>query len=417
MTDLGWIDSLLRSARPQTLGALLRYFRDLDRAEEAFQEACLRALKHWPVNGPPRDPVSWLALVGRNAGLDEARRRGKSEPLPADDKISDLGDAESDIAERLDNSHYRDDVLRLLFICCHPDLAAIQQIALALRIVSGLSVKEIARAFLVSESAMEQRITRAKNRVAQADVPFEAPGAVDRTERLAAVAAMIYLLFNEGYSASGGERHVRAPLCDEAIRLSRLLLGLFPGEPEIMGLTALLLLQHARAPARLDPDGAIILLEDQDRRLWNRDMIAEGLALIEKARRHRRPGAYQIQAAIAGVHVHAATAEQTDWSEIDQLYASLERLQPSPVVTLNRAVAVSKVQGPAAALAMIEPLAAPLAGYFHFFGLKGGLLLQLGRTEEARVAFDQAIALAHTAAEAAHIRLHLDRLKRESHPV
>ena len=186
---------------------------------------------------------------------------------------------------------------------------------------------------------MEQRITRAKSRVAEADVPFETPGAVERAERLGAVAAMIYLVFNEGYSASGGSVHVRVPLCEEAIRLARLLLTLFPGEPEIMSLTALLLLQHARAPARLDADGAIVLLEDQDRLLWDRDMIAEGLALIDKAVRHRRPGPYQIQAAIAGVHAHAAKFEETDWSEIDQLYAALERLQPSPVVTLNRAVA------------------------------------------------------------------------------
>jgi RNA polymerase sigma-70 factor, ECF subfamily len=416
VTDVGWIDPLLRSARPQAVGALLRYFRDLDRAEEAFQEACLRALKNWPVNGPPRDAIAWLVLVGRNAGLDDARSRSKNAPLPADDQISDLGDAEADMAERLDHSHYRDDVLRLLFICCHPDLPAVQQIALALRVVSGLSVKEIARAFLVSESAMEQRITRAKSRVAQADVPFETPGAVERAERLGAVAAMLYLLFNEGYSASGGTAHVRAPLCEEAIRLSRLLLRLFPSEPEIMGLAALFLLQHARAPARLDADGAIILLEDQDRRLWDRDMIAEGFALIEKALRHRNPGPYQVQAAIAGVHAHASQAEATDWAEIDRLYATLERLQPSPVVTLNRAVAVSKVQGPAAALAMIEPLAGPLSGYFHFFGVKGGLLMRLGRAEEARTAFDRAIALAHTPAEATHIRMHLDRLMKDSQP-
>jgi RNA polymerase sigma-70 factor (ECF subfamily) len=413
VTTIGWIDAVLRSARAQAIGALLRYFRDLDQAEEAFQEACLRALKNWPLNGPPRDPTAWLILVGRNVALDDIRRRTKSEPLPPDDAISDLEDAEHNVAERLDNSHYRDDVLRLLFICCHPDLPAVQQIALALRVVSGLSVKEIARAFLVSGSAMEQRITRAKSRVAKADVPFETPGAAERAERLAAVAAMLYLVFNEGYSASGGSVQVRVPLCDEAIRLSRLLLGLFPSEPEIMGLTALMLLQHSRAPARIDGDGAIVLLDDQDRGLWNRDMIAEGHALIEKAIRHRRPGPYQVQAAIAGVHAHAAHAADTDWTEIDRLYAALEQLQPSPVVTLNRAVAVSKVRGPAAALAMIEPLAELLAGYFHFFGVKGGLLMQLGRAHEARVAFDQAIALAHTSAEAAHIRLHLDGLMKE----
>lgn len=410
MTDVAWIDAALTSARPQAIAALLRYFRDLDTAEDAFQEACLRALKSWPVNGPPREPAAWLILVGRNFALDEARRRKKHVALPADEEISDLDDAEVKLAERLDASHYRDDILRLLFICCHPDLPATQQIALALRIVSGLSVKEIARAFLVSEAAMEQRITRAKNRIAAARVPFETPGAPERAERLAAVAAMIYLLFNEGYSASGGAEHVRVPLCEEAIRLARLLLRLFQSEPEIMGLAALLLLQHARTPARLDANGAIVLLEDQDRSLWNREMIAEGLALVDKALRHRRPGPYQVQAAIAALHAHAARPEDTDWAEIEQLYGVLETLQPSPVVALNRAVAVSKVRGPAEALVMLDPLAAPLAGYFYFFGVKGALLMELGRDDEARVAFDRAIALANTAAEAAHIRQHLDRL-------
>jgi RNA polymerase sigma-70 factor (ECF subfamily) len=410
------IEAALTSARPQALGALLRYFRDLDQAEEAFQEACLRALKSWPQNGPPRDPAAWLIMVGRNVVLDEMRRRKKQAALPPDEQISDLDDAEADLAERLDSAHYRDDVLRLLFICCHPELPASQQIALALRIVSGLTVKQIARAFLVSESAMEQRITRAKSRVAAANVPFETPGAVERAERLAAVAAMLYLVFNEGYSASGGADHIRGSLCEEAIRLARLLLRLFPSEPEIMGLTALFLLQHARAPARLDADGAIVVLEDQDRRLWDRGMIAEGLALVEQALRHRRPGPYQVQAAIAAVHARAARPELTDWAEIDQLYAVLETLQPSPVVTLNRAVAVSKVRGPAAALAMVEPLTQQLSGYFYFFGVKGALLAQLGDAEEARVAFNRAIALANTPAEAAHIRRHLDRLSKNSGP-
>ncbi len=413
MNDVAWIDNAITSARPQAVGALLRYFRDLDRAEEAFQEACLRALRTWPVNGPPRDPTAWLIMVGRNFTLDEVRRANKSEALPPDEVISDLDDAEADLAERLDNSHYRDDVLRLLFICCHPKLPATQQIALALRIVSGLTVAEIARAFLVGDSAMEQRITRAKQRIAATDIPYGTPGAVERAERLGAVAAMVYLIFNEGYSATGGEAHIRLPLCEEAIRLARLLLRLFPSEPEIMGLTALLLLQHARAPARLDAEGNIVLLDDQDRSAWKRDLIAEGLALLDKALRHRRPGPYQVQAAIAGVHAHAARAEDTDWAEIDQLYATLERLQPSPVVTLNRAVAVSKVKGPAAALAMIEPLQPRLEGYFHFFGLRGALLLQLGRTAEARGAFDRAIALARTPAEAAHIRQHLDQLLKD----
>jgi RNA polymerase sigma-70 factor (ECF subfamily) len=413
VSDLAWIDTALIAARPRALAALVRYFRDLDAAEEAVQNACLRALKTWPQNGPPRDPAAWLILVGRNFAVDTLRRQARQVPLPDENIISDVEDAEAALAERVDEAHYRDDILRLLFVCCHPDLPATQQIALALRIISGLSVKEIARAFLLTESAAEQRITRAKRRVAEARVPYEVPGAVERAERVAAVAAVIYLIFNEGYSASAGEAHVRAPLCEEAIRLARLLLRLFPAEPEIMGLTALLLLQHARGPARLDADGGIVLLEDQERGRWDRTMIAEGLVLLDKALRHRRPGPYQVQAAIAALHARAARAEDTDWNEIDVLYATLELMTPSPVVTLNRAVAVAKARGAAAALAMIEPLAQELSSYFYYFGVKGALLLELGRREEARVAFDQAIARAHTVAEAAHIRMQLDRLMGE----
>jgi RNA polymerase sigma-70 factor, ECF subfamily len=416
VTDLAWIDAALTGARAQALGALLRYFRDLDTAEEAFPDACLRALKSWPANGPPRDPAAWLIMFGRNAAIDAVRRRGKQAPLPAEELISDLDDAEAALTQRLDGEHYRDDILRLLFICCHPELPATQQIALALRIVSGLSVRQIARAFLVGESAMERRITRAKARIAGAGVPFEAPGAVERAERLAAVAAMIYLIFNEGYSAGQAEDD-RAGLCDEAIRLARLLLRLFPAEPEIMGLAALLLLQHARTAARFDPTGELVLLEDQDRGRWNRQMIAEGLALLDKAIRHRRRGPYQVQAAVAALHARAASPAETDWAQIDLLYAALETLQPSPVVTLNRAVATAKTAGPEAALAMIEPLAERLQGYFHFFGVRGHLLMQLGRAAEARIAFNQAIALANTAPEAAHIRRHLDRLIADAAPL
>lgn len=414
MTDPAWIEAALTAARPQAVGALLRYFRDLDTAEEAFQEACLRALKAWPKNGPPRDPAAWLIFVGRNSAIDSVRKRARQTELPEEERISDTEDAEAAAVERLDNADYRDDVLRLLFVCCHPDLPGTQQIALALRIVSGLSVAQIARAFLVSEAAMEQRITRAKRRIAQAGRQFETPSAADRPARLAAVAAMIYLLFNEGYTSAAGEAEARGTLCDEAIRLARLLLQLFPAEPEIMGLLALMLLQHARAGARFDADGALILLEDQDRARWSKDKIAEGLALIDKAMRHRRRGPYQVQAAIAALHDRAARYEETDWAQIERLYRALEELAPSPVVTLNRAVAVSKVEGAQAALALIEPLAERLRSYFHFHGLRGALLLQLGRRADAREAFGRAIALANTAAEAAHIRAHLDRLEAEA---
>ncbi|MCR4269088.1 RNA polymerase sigma factor [Nitratireductor sp. ZSWI3] len=414
MTDLAWIETTLVGARPQAMGALLRYFRDLDRAEEAFQEACLRAMKNWPLKGPPRDPAAWLIFVGRNAALDHVRRDSRNTELPPEDRISNLDDVEADMAERLDDAHYRDDILRLMFVCCHPDLPATQQVALALRIVSGLTVREIASAFLVGEKAMEQRITRAKRRVAEANVPFAAPDAAERAERLGAVAAMLYLVFNEGYSATSGDSVVRASLCDEAIRLARLLLRLFPAEPEIMGLLALMILQHARSAARADADGNPVLLEDQDRTLWNRHLIDEGLVLVEKALRHRQPGPYQLQAAIAALHARAATPEETDWIEIDLLYQMLERLQPSPVITLNRSVAVSKTRGPEAALELIAPLAERLSGYFYFHGVRGALLSELGRAAEAREAFDRAIALARTPAEAAHIRQHLDRLSADS---
>ena len=416
MTPLAWVDAALTTARPQAIGALLRYFRDLDTAEEAFQDACLRALKTWPQQGPPRDPAAWLIMVGRNVALDSMRRRAKQVALPDEQTLSDTDDAETATVERLDDSHYRDDILRLLFICCHPDVPVVQQIALALRIVCGLSVAQIARAFLVGPSAMEQRITRAKARIAKTAVPFEAPGAAERAERLAAVAAMIYLLFNEGYSARGSEAGSRAPLAGEAVRLIRLLLRLFPAEPEIMGLAALMLLQEARAGSRFDPEGEIVLLEDQDRNRWDKAGIAEGLALIDKAMRHKRPGPYQVQAAIAALHARAATPQDTDWTQIDLLYANLERLQPSAIVTLNRAVAVNKVRGPNDALAMVEPLNERLAGYFYFHGLRGALLEQLGRHDDARESFARAIALANTPAEAAHIRQHLDRLSASPRP-
>lgn len=414
MTNICWIDGALTAARPQAIAALVRYFRNLDTAEEAFQEACLRALKTWPDNGPPRDPAAWLIFVGRNAALDGVRRQARLTPLPPEERMSDLRDPEADMAERLDDSHFRDDILRLLFVCCDPVLPANQQIALALRIVSGLSVAEIARAFLAGESAIEQRITRAKRRIAEAQVPFNPPGPLERAERLSTVATMIYLVFNEGYSATGGTAHIRVGLCEEAIRLARLLLTLFPAEPEIMGLTALLLLQHARASARLDADGAIVLLEEQNRALWNAKMIGEGLALVEKATRKREPGPYQAQAAIAAMHAKAKHAEDTNWEQIASLYETLQQLHPTPVIALNRAVAVSKVAGPAQALGLLDELEEPLKNYFYFHGVRGALLLQVGRTGEARTAFDRAIARANSAAEAAHIRLQIDRLIKDS---
>jgi RNA polymerase sigma-70 factor (ECF subfamily) len=413
VSDAAWLETTLSAARPRVVAALLRYFRDLDAAEEAFQEASLRALERWPRNGAPRDPVGWLVLVARNAAIDGARRARRLAPLPEDEALADTSAGEDQLVERIEAGDYRDDVLRLLFLCCHPELPAAHQIALALRVVSGLSVNEIARAFLVSDAAMEQRITRAKRTIAAHPVPFEAPGAEERAARLKAVAAVVYLVFNEGYSASGGDAHVRGGLCDEALRLARILAALFPHESEVLALGALLALQHARTPARLDASGEIALLAEQDRSRWDRELIAEGLALLEKARWLGPPDSYALQAGIAAAHVRARSAELTDWSEIERLYAALEALQPSPVVTLNRAVAVAKLRGAADALALIAPLEPQLARYFNYFGVKGALLGELGRSSDARDALGRALALARTVQEASHIRAQIDRLPSE----
>lgn len=411
MNPTAWIAENLKPARAKALAALLRYFHDLDTAEEALQEACVRAMRVWPTEGLPRDPVAWLVLVGRNAGIDEVRRRALNDALPQEDLISDTDDADPALMERLERARYRDDVLRLMFVCCHPALPPTQQIALALRVVSGLSLAELASAFLVSEEAMEQRITRAKRRIGALRVPFEAPGRIETGRRLAAVLSTLYLLFNEGYSASGGELHLRPALCEEAIRLARLLQELFDDDPEVAGLVALMLLQHARAPARLGAADDLVLLEAQDRTRWDGSLIDLGLAYLHDALARQAPGPYQLQAAIAATHARAARAELTDWAEIDRLYAALEALQPSPVVSLNRAVAVAKLRGPAAALRLVDPLAQSLAGYFHFHGLRGALLHELGRTDEARAALDCALALARTPAERWHLQERLNALR------
>jgi RNA polymerase sigma-70 factor (ECF subfamily) len=408
MHDPAHIDLAISGARPKAIAALLRYFRDLDTAEEAFQEACLRALQTWPQKGPPRDPTAWLIMVGRNAALDSKRRTRSNEPLPDADVLADIRD---DLTpERLDESHYGDDILRLLFVCGHPTLPATQQIALALRVVSGLTLEQIAKAFLVSPVAMEQRITRAKRAIAQLGVEFDTPGAAERRARLEAVATMIYLIFNEGYGSTPDTAAARGVLADEAIRLGRLLLSLFPAEPEVFGLLALMLLQQSRAPARFDVNGEIVLLDEQDRSCWNRTLIDEGRLLLERASVYRSPGPYQLQAAIAALHAGANGPEDTLWSEIDSLYQVLETLRPSPVVTLNRAVAVWKLHGAEAALQMIEPLRGELDAYFYMHGLRGALLKELNRPDEAREALNRAIALANSVAEANHIRRELDSL-------
>lgn len=408
MLDPAHIDTAIIGARPKAIAALLRYFRDLDTALEAFQEACLRALKAWPQKGLPRDPTAWLIMVGRNAALDAQRRNRFIGPFPDADALPDAPDDPT--LDRLDESDYGDDILRLLFVCGHPALPATHQIALALRIVSGLTVKQIAKAFLVSPAAMEQRITRGKRAVAAVGVDFDTPGAAERRTRLAAVSTMIYLIFNEGYGSTPDTALARETLADEAIRLGRLLLSLFPTDPEVSGLLALMLLQQSRAPARFDANGEIVLLDEQDRSRWNQALIDEGRLLLERASVYQDPGPYQLQAAIAVLHARATRPEDTLWKEIDSLYQALEALQPSPVVTLNRAVAVWKLHGPEAALAMIDPLESKLETYFYLHGLRGTLLKELNRLEEARDALHRAIALANSAAEARFIQRELDRL-------
>lgn len=395
------------------MAALTRYFRDLDMAEDAYQEACLKALAKWPEQGLPDSPLSWLITVGRNYGLDLKRKTARLvqayDPAPLyETELVD--ETHISIEETLDQAAFRDDFVRLLFTCCHPILPTEHQIALALKIVIGLSVEEIAHAFLIKPKTMEQRITRAKKKIAAADISFDAPSPADRSQRLKTVSLSVYLLFNEGYAASGGDHHLRVPLCEEAIRLARLLARLFPEEPEVRGLLALCLLHHARHEARLGEGGEIILLEDQDRSTWNGPLIQEGRILLEAALRHRRAGPLQIQAAIAATHANASSSSATDWIELERLYRALVALQPSPVVHLNWAVTVYHVKGISAALDILSPLAEPLAHYAYFHGTLGVLLAEKGDRENARQAFEKALELTLSEAERSHIRKRLRSL-------
>ncbi len=406
MGQAGLTEAIFADCRPRALAALTRSFRDLDLAEDLFQEACLRAAERWSQDGAPRDPLAWLIKVARNAGLDRIRKDRRQAPVSAQSVLENQtqeGDYEAEIAEAIDRTEHRDDVLRLMFMCCHPALKGHEQLVLALKVVVGFSVEEIARAFVVTLDTMQRRISRAKQRAASVAARLDTPGLAERAERLTAVQTMIYLLFNEGYSASAGDEHVRHALCDEAIRLSRLLLELFPAQAELMGLLALCLLQHSRSPARLDAQGRLVSLEDQDRSLWDTAKIAEGRMLVEKALRKGQPGPLQVQAAIAAVHCSASRAEETDWAEIERLYGALEMLNPGPVVRLNRAVAVAKVEGPEAALAMLSPLADALGRYRPYHSVRAGLLEEIGEFAEAAAAFRSALSCAPTRQETAYL--------------
>jgi len=378
----------------QVVATLIRVTGDWDLAEECAQEAFTQALERWPRDGVPRRPGAWLTTTARNRAIDRLRRASVGAAKLRE--VALMTELERQDEPPGDDSGVSDDRLRLIFTCCHPALAFESQVVLTLRTLAGLTTAEIARAFLVPEQTMSKRLVRAKAKIRNAAIPYRVPPAHLLPERTNAVLGVIYLLFNEGYAASAGADLVRQGLSVEAIRLGRVLAQLMPDEPEVLALLALMLLHDARRAARLDDVGELITLEDQDRSRWDQAQIAEGTALLETALRHRRPGPYQIQAAIAACHATAATAAETDWPQIAGLYAQLVRLVPSAVVRLNQAVAVSMVEGPAAGLSLLEGLAQDLPGYHLLPATRADLLRRLDRRAEAAAAYREALELAGT---------------------
>jgi RNA polymerase sigma factor (sigma-70 family) len=404
------IDAVWRMESARVIGGLTRMLRDVGLAEELAQDALVAALETWPATGVPDNPGAWLMATAKHRAIDRLRRHQllarKHEELGYEAELQQaLAEDPSDAAD----DRIGDDVLRLVFIACHPVLSTEAQVALTLRLLGGLTTDEIARAFLVPEPTVAQRIVRAKRTLGDAHVPFEVPRGAELAERLDAVLAVIYLIFNEGYAATSGEHWTRPTLCEEALRLGRVLAGLMPHEAEVHGLVALMELQASRLPARVAHDGTPILLLEQDRARWDRLLIGRGLAALERARRLgggdaiQRPGAYALQAAIAACHAQATTADATDWSRIAALYGELAARTPSPVIELNRAVAVAMAEGPAAGLALVDALRdEPALQRYHLLpSVRGDLLARLGRHAEARAAFEQAAALARNAQEQA----------------
>ncbi|ALG12553.1 RNA polymerase sigma factor [Kibdelosporangium phytohabitans] len=384
----------------RAVAVLTRVFGDIDIAEEAVQDAFTEAVKRWPETGTPPSPAGWIITTARNRAIDRLRREDKRADKHAQAALLHAED------EPLDAGPVHDDQLRLIFTCCHPSLATAAQVALTLRLLGGLTTAEIARAFLVGEPTMAQRLVRAKGKIRDARIPYRVPSGADLPERLKPVLAVVYLIFNEGYAASSGDRLVREDLCAGAIRLGRLLAELMPGEPEVRGLLGLMLLIGARAPARTTPDGALVRLADQDRAKWDARLLAEGREIVRGCLRRGQPGPYQIQAAINAVH----SEDTTDWTQVVRLYDHLLQFTPTPVVALNRAVAVAEVDGPAAALALVDELDLTRLHLFH--AIRADLLGRLGRAEEAAAAYDAAIDRTGNAAERDHLRQAKARLPR-----